>query len=176
MTAQSSGKITPNNQLKDLQGQDLKDFQKYSQSRAQIESIESLSGGGKNTFADVDPELKIKRDKMMRDNYEYGEKLKARGIDVDAHYNRSEGPVDAKMGENGYVSLAERYNSGNKIAKLSSENADAKSGNGRNPAPVIITNNNTTSSKGGETPMMKATARNEESSLARYGNRTASFF
>ena len=105
MTPQKSGKITPNNQLKDLEGQDLKDFQKYSQARAQIESIENMGGGGKNTFEDVDPELKAKRDRMARDNYEYGEKLKARGIDVEAHYNRPEGPAEPKMGEAGYLSL-----------------------------------------------------------------------
>lgn len=183
-TPNESGKVVSNKQLKDLQGDDLKDFQKYSQARAQIESIESM-GGGNNTFADVDPELKIKRDKMMRDNYEYGEKLKARGIDVDAHYNRPEGAAEPKMGEAGYVSLADRYNSKNvtptpsrdhagTLDKLSSENADAKN---KGQAPVII-NNNTTNSGGGkgEQPMMKGSSRSEESALSRYGNRTASFF
>jgi len=166
-----SGKVIPNNQLTDLQGQDLKDFQKYSQSRAQIESAETISGFG--DFADVDQNLKIKRDRMARDNYEYGEKLKARGIDVDAHYNRPEGAAEPKMGEVGYKSLDERYGKAKTLDTLS---AFGVSGASKPAAPVIITNNNTTGSKGSEAPMMRGRVRNEESSLARYGNRTSSFY
>jgi hypothetical protein len=148
--------------LKDLEGEDLKAFQKYAQTRGQIESINFIRGqdrygnpesGGKPTFEDIDPELKSRQDKIMRDNYEYGEKLKARGIDVEAHYNRPE--------------------TGNEVNKTSTENIDlgrgANGGGGNNTVVSNnVSNNNTT-----KIVPMKANPRPEYtgSSLDRYNNR-----
>ena len=168
--------------LKDLEGKDLKDFQAYSRTRAQVESIESLSdGGAKDTFADVDPELKTKRDKIMRDNYEAGEKLKARGIDVDAHYNRPDVPAEPKMGEAGYVSLEERYSSkksktGSEVNKTSIENIDLSrdaSGGGSNK--TIVSNNVSSNNNTSYVPIKASPRPDGSSSVDRYQNRIAAY-
>ena len=172
-----SGKVIPNHKLKNLEGQDLKEFQAYAGLRGQVESADFLrSNDGKDTYENRDENAEVLgRSYLMKKKLAgMGEALKAKGIDVDAHYNRPDGAAEPKMGEVGYKSLDERYGKAKTLDNLSAANA---SGASRPVAPVIITNNNTTSSKGGgDAPMMKAQARNEESALARYGSRTSSFF
>ena len=109
----------------------------------------------------------------MRDTYESGEKLKARGIDVEGHYNRPEpGDVSAKK------SSVDAINARDHAPTLNTLSAATDMRGNRNSQPIIVNNNTTNNSGGGkgDMPMVKGNSRSEESSLARYTNRTASFF
>jgi hypothetical protein len=171
MTAESSGKITPNN----LAGKDLKEFQKYAQLRGQLESADFLrSSDGKDTYSDVSPEVQARTHLRKKELSKMEESLKAKGIDTEAHYNAPEGAAEAKMGEAGYVSLADKYNSSKKVGKLSAENAAAKEGNSQ---PIIINQQQAAPAAPAQQTTMvpRGNVRPQESALESYNRRSASY-
>jgi hypothetical protein len=168
-----SGKVIPNDQLKDLEGQDLKEFQAYAQLRAQKESIDFIRGkdqqGGKATFEDIDPELQAKQEKMFAKIDQMEKALNAKGIDANAHYNRPDEPTPK-------IDL-EKYNRADKIGDLSTQNADAKSEANR---PIVVNRMGPGSAAAGSvtnnTIMPRGDVRARESAVEKYNDKSSSFY